>query len=320
MRMRAPLLLLFFVAHVVVGQDYLQKLEAASKEAWSYGPAKFLEWGSPFSKRKEARPTTRGVSTLSHPPHPPSPPPFPTSDVPLNHTLVFSGSDTIGTDIACFRIPSIIQTSTGVLVAFAEARGRFPMGSCADCSALGIATKRSMDGGLTWGALGWAVVPSFRAGSAGNSTRAGYRDMRNAGGNPVALFDPVRKQILLHIVRGGAGPDPTDCVPGTCVPGILIGLHAASPRILTCTTTHCRPLQLAGGLHGRGRDMVRAEGHFVLSRPTRRRATRPWQWCGGHQRWATQGTSCFQFARGHSRARVSQSDRQGMRTGGFACV
>lgn len=90
MRMRAPLLLLFFVAHVVVGQDYLQKLEAASKEAWSYGPAKFLEWGSPFSKRKEARPTTRGVSTLSHPPHPPSSPPFPTSDVPPEpHVGVF---------------------------------------------------------------------------------------------------------------------------------------------------------------------------------------------------------------------------------------
>ena len=52
-------------------------------------------------------------------------------------------------NITCFRIPSVVQTPDGMLVAFAEAR----RGSCGDGDSHEIASRRSKDGGITWDAL-----------------------------------------------------------------------------------------------------------------------------------------------------------------------
>ena len=49
-------------------------------------------------------------------------------------------------NITCFRIPAIVQSASGVLLAFAEARH----GSCSDGSVHEIAMRRSLDGGATW--------------------------------------------------------------------------------------------------------------------------------------------------------------------------
>jgi len=46
----------------------------------------------------------------------------------------------------CYRIPSVVQTSDGTVVAFAESRD----GSCSDGAARAIAMKRSTDGGKTF--------------------------------------------------------------------------------------------------------------------------------------------------------------------------
>ena len=46
-------------------------------------------------------------------------------------------------NVFCFRIPAVVQTDSGVLLAFAEAR----INTCADCAELGIAMRRSDDGG-----------------------------------------------------------------------------------------------------------------------------------------------------------------------------
>ena len=46
-------------------------------------------------------------------------------------------------NVFCFRIPAVVQTDSGVLLAFAEAR----VDTCADCAELGIAMRRSEDGG-----------------------------------------------------------------------------------------------------------------------------------------------------------------------------
>ena len=47
---------------------------------------------------------------------------------------------------ACFRIPAIVQSKAGTLLAFAEARKN----SCSDTGNIDLVVKRSEDGGKTW--------------------------------------------------------------------------------------------------------------------------------------------------------------------------
>ena len=138
------------------GQTWEQRVEAAAKEAWSYGVKNFTHWTVEPGKVEWQQ------------------------DYEDRTSLVFSKADTVGTNVSCFRIPSIVQTTNGTLLAFAEARGRFNApffnDTCADCSALGIAVKRSFDGGRSWPEpFRWAVDPSFRAGSAGGAGAVPYR-------------------------------------------------------------------------------------------------------------------------------------------------
>ena len=56
-------------------------------------------------------------------------------------------------NVTCFRIPSVVQTLEGTLVAFAGAR----RGSCGDGDSHEIASRRSKDGGITWNALSIAA-------------------------------------------------------------------------------------------------------------------------------------------------------------------
>ncbi|MFJ9967014.1 exo-alpha-sialidase [Streptomyces avermitilis] len=50
---------------------------------------------------------------------------------------------------ACFRIPAVVQTTDGTLLAFAEGR----VLNCGDAADIDIVLKRSTDGGRTWGPL-----------------------------------------------------------------------------------------------------------------------------------------------------------------------
>jgi hypothetical protein len=56
-------------------------------------------------------------------------------------------------DTACFRIPTVITSHTGTLLAFAEAR----LTSCSDDTDHKLVLRRSLDGGTTWGDLIVAV-------------------------------------------------------------------------------------------------------------------------------------------------------------------
>ena len=60
--------------------------------------------------------------------------------VMVERTRVFGLEDAEASEwnVTCFRIPAVVQTDTGVILAFAEAR----INSCADCAELGIAMKR----------------------------------------------------------------------------------------------------------------------------------------------------------------------------------
>ena len=78
--------------------------------------------------------------------------------------------------ISCYRIPSIVQTDKGTLIAFAEARH----GSCSDSNVHEIATRRSTDGGKTWSDVAFA---------AGNSSYF--------VGNPTAVFTNSGRVMLI---------------------------------------------------------------------------------------------------------------------------
>ncbi|MGW0733822.1 sialidase family protein [Streptomyces sp. NPDC002851] len=75
-----------------------------------------------------------------------------------------------------YRIPAVLRTPTGTLLAFAEGR----VGGAGDTGNIDVVVKRSTDGGCTWGPL--SVVAS-----GGGDTR----------GNPAPVVDPRTGRVVL---------------------------------------------------------------------------------------------------------------------------
>jgi len=89
-----------------------------------------------------------------------------TTDVFLSKTERYS----------CFRIPSIVESKKGTLIAFAEARKN----SCSDTGDIDIVLKRSTDGGKTWSEM--ITV---------------WDDGDNVCGNPSPVIDKNTGRIIL---------------------------------------------------------------------------------------------------------------------------
>ena len=105
---------------------------------------------------------------------------------------VFDDHDTRAhpfTNVSCFRIPSLVTFNVSTLLAFAEAR----IGSCADCQRVGIVSKRSTDGGVTWGEMQYVVPPDA------------------SGANPTTFVDRETNDVWLHYARGTRAPH--ECSP-----------------------------------------------------------------------------------------------------------
>jgi len=77
---------------------------------------------------------------------------------------------------ACFRIPAIITTTKGTVLAFAEARKN----NCGDAGDIDLVVKRSADGGKTWSPL--QIV---------------WNDSTNTCGNPAPVIDIKTGKIIL---------------------------------------------------------------------------------------------------------------------------
>ena len=103
--------------------------------------------------------------------------------------LIFlvTGFNTIGQDLnflfkggeegyACFRIPAMVTTNNGTILAFAEAR----QNSCGDAGDIDLVLKRSFDGGNTWTAL-----------------QTIWSDSTNTCGNPAPVIDRQSGRIIL---------------------------------------------------------------------------------------------------------------------------
>jgi sialidase-1 len=76
----------------------------------------------------------------------------------------------------CYRIPAIVTTTKGTLLAFAEAR----KSGCGDAGDIDLVVRRSSDGGKTWSAM--SVV---------------WDDADNTCGNPAPVVDRNTGNILL---------------------------------------------------------------------------------------------------------------------------
>ncbi|MET9928742.1 MULTISPECIES: sialidase family protein [unclassified Streptomyces] len=83
----------------------------------------------------------------------------------------------------CFRIPALVTTTSGALLAFAEGR----VSTCADIGHNDIVMKKSTDGGRSWGPL--KVV-------------AGTGD-QDAHGNPAPVVDAATGRVSLLYATGG---------------------------------------------------------------------------------------------------------------------
>ncbi|MER8224228.1 exo-alpha-sialidase [Streptomyces sp. NPDC094143] len=91
---------------------------------------------------------------------------------------------------ACFRIPAIVRTTSGTLLAFAEGR----VLNCGDAADIDIVLKRSTDGGRTWGPL---QVVNEGAG--------------DTHGNPAPLVDRRTGRVLLAETYNTGRTDAGNC-------------------------------------------------------------------------------------------------------------
>ncbi|MFD9006920.1 exo-alpha-sialidase [Streptomyces sp. NPDC059582] len=118
---------------------------------------------------------------------------------------------------ACFRIPAIVTTTDGTLLAFAEGR----VLNCGDAADIDIVVKRSTDGGRTWGPL--QVVNE-----GGGDTH----------GNPAPVVDRETGRILLAETYNTGRTDGAGCsVPCDRTPHLQYsdddGLTWSQPRDLS---------------------------------------------------------------------------------------
>ncbi|MET7479619.1 sialidase family protein [Streptomyces sp. NPDC005648] len=118
---------------------------------------------------------------------------------------------------ACFRIPAIVKTEDGTLLAFAEGR----VLNCGDAADIDIVLKRSTDGGRTWGPL--RVVTD-----GGGDTH----------GNPAPVVDRATGRVLLAETWNTGRTDGASCsVPCDRTPHLQYsdddGLTWSQPRDLS---------------------------------------------------------------------------------------
>ncbi|WP_238012901.1 sialidase family protein [Dactylosporangium sp. AC04546] len=91
---------------------------------------------------------------------------------------------------ACFRIPAVVRTVSGTLLAFAEGR----VADCGDDGDIDLVVRRSTDGGRTWGPV--QVVAE------GNGDTIG---------NPAPVVDRTTGRVVVVGTRNGPAPCPNGC-------------------------------------------------------------------------------------------------------------
>nr|WP_234311637.1 sialidase family protein [Streptomyces griseus] len=172
-------------------------------------------------------------------------PALPAAAVPAAVTTPFKAGDA---GYRCFRIPALVATPSGALLAFAEGR----VATCSDIGHNDIVLRRSTDGGRSWGPLKVVV---------------GGAD-EDAHGNPAPVVDTATGRISLLYATGPWSGTPSEPVRG---PRNLRVVHSADDGVgwtEGAPLPHLKPadrgwistgpghgIQLTGGPH-RGRLVV----------------------------------------------------------------
>lgn len=172
---------------------------------------------------------------------------------------------------ACYRIPAVVRTVKGTLLAFAEGR----VNDCSDAGDIDIVVKRSHDGGRTWSPL---QVINEGAG--------------DTHGNPAPIVDRRTGRIVLAETYNTGRTDGQNCaVPCDRTPHLQYsdddGRSWSAPRDLSdqilpkdwnswYATGPVHGLQLTRGkhagllrLHRQHRDVGRQSGHRQPRGPDR---------------------------------------------------
>lgn len=151
---------------------------------------------------------------------------------------------------ACFRIPAVVKTTKGTLLAFAEGR----VNDCSDAGDIDIVLKRSTDGGRTWGPL--QVVNE-----GGGDTH----------GNPAPIVDRETGRILLAETYNTGRTDGRNCdVPCDRTPHMQHsdddGLTWSEPRDLSdeILPDHWNSWYATGPVHGIQLSRGRHAGRLVF--------------------------------------------------------
>lgn len=132
-----------------------------------------------------AAPTGAGIASAATRPGSPC-----TASVP--YTAGRDGYDT-------FRIPAVVRTAAGTVLAFAEGRHD----GAGDTGDIDVVLRRSADGGCTWGPL--KVVT------------AGHGNTR---GNPAPVVDPRSGRVVLLTCFNGGGVTEARIMRGEAAPGL----------------------------------------------------------------------------------------------------
>ncbi len=97
---------------------------------------------------------------------------------------------------ACFRIPVVVVTNKGSILAFAEGRKK----SCSDTGNIDIVMRKSMDNGLTWSDL--KII---------------WDDGENVSGNPAPVIDEITGDIHLLTTWNNGKDHESRIIEGTSI-------------------------------------------------------------------------------------------------------
>ncbi|WP_431041424.1 exo-alpha-sialidase [Streptomyces sp. P1-3] len=152
---------------------------------------------------------------------------------------------------SCFRIPAIVKSTNGTLLAFAEGR----VDNCGDAGDIDLVLKRSTDGGRTWGPL--QVIDD-----GGGDTH----------GNPAPIVDTRTGRIVLASTYNTGRDDAASCdVPCDRSPHFQFsdddGRTWSKPRDLSDSImpAHWNSWYATGPVHGIQLNHGRYKGRLVFS-------------------------------------------------------